>query len=57
MTRVSLQGCFDCTLWEVFEDSSSDLDELTDVISDYVNFCVESVVPTKTCKFFPNNKP
>ena len=23
-----LQGCFDCTVWEVFEDSSSDLDEL-----------------------------
>jgi hypothetical protein len=21
-----------------------------------VNFCVESVVPTKTCKIFPNNK-
>jgi hypothetical protein len=26
-------------MWEVFEDSSSDLDELTDVISDYVNLC------------------
>ncbi|CDQ57272.1 unnamed protein product [Oncorhynchus mykiss] len=52
-----LQGCFDCTMWEVFEYSSSDLDELIDVISDYANFCVESVVPTKTCKLFPNNKP
>jgi hypothetical protein len=44
-------------MWEGFEDSSSDLDELTDVISDDVNFCVESVVPAKTCKTFPNNKP
>jgi hypothetical protein len=44
-------------MWEVFEDRSSDLDELTEVISDYVNFCVESVVPPKTCKIFPNNKP
>jgi hypothetical protein len=43
-----LQGYLDCTMWEVFEDSSSDLDELTDV---------ESVVTTKTCKIFPNNKP
>ena len=23
----------------------------------YVNFCVKSVVPTKTCQIFPNNKP
>ena len=52
-----LQGCIDCTMSEVFEDSSSDLEELTDVISDYVNICVESVVTTKTCKIFPNNKP
>jgi hypothetical protein len=28
-TTASLvpKGCFDCTMWEVFEDSSSDLDE------------------------------
>ena len=51
-----LQGCFDCTMWEVFEDSSSDLDELTDVVSDHVSFCVESV-PNKTCTIFFNNKP
>jgi len=28
-----------------------------DVLSAYINFCVDSVVPTKTVKTFPNNKP
>lgn len=52
---MSLQGCFECTLWDTFE--SPDLDIHTNVVSDYINFCVESVLPSKTYKLFPNNKP
>jgi hypothetical protein len=51
-----LQGCFDCTLWKVFYDTCNTIDELTDVISSYISFCVESVIPTKETIIFPNNK-
>ena len=27
-----IQGCFECTDWNVFKDSASDIDELTDTI-------------------------
>ena len=52
-----LQGCFDCTDWDVFRNSCSSLDELTDVVTSYVSFCVDTVIPVKKCKVFPNNKP
>jgi len=32
-----LQGCFDCTLWDVFYDACESLDELTDVVSSYIS--------------------
>ena len=53
----SLRGCFACTEWEVFMDSSSDLDECTDVIMDYVKFCEDICVPTRVATFYPNQKP
>ena len=52
-----LQGCFDCTNWDVFRDSCDSLDELTDVVTSYVSFCVDTVIPVKKSKVFPNNKP
>ena len=52
-----LQGCFDCTNWDVFRDSCDSLDELTDVVTSYVSFCVDTVIPLKKSKVFPNNKP
>jgi len=52
-----LQGCFDCTVWDVFYDACESLDELTDVVSSYISFCVDTVIPTKQTVIFPNNKP
>ena len=52
-----LQGCFDCTNWDVFRDSCDSLDELTDVVTSYFSFCVDTVIPLKKSKVFPNNKP
>jgi hypothetical protein len=52
-----LQGCFDCTAWDVFYDACESLDELTDVVSSYISFCVDTVIPTKQTVIFPNNKP
>lgn len=33
-----LQGCFECTDWEMFKDSCKDIDELTDVVCSYFTF-------------------
>ena len=52
-----LQGCFDCTDWNVFKDSASDIDELTDTVCCYISFCEESAIPTKHVKVYANNKP
>lgn len=54
---MQLQGCFECTDWDIFKETSVDIDELTDVISSYVTFCEDNVIPLKTFKTFPNNKP
>ena len=61
-----LQGCFDCTDLEMFDQMCTSFNELTDVIcfneptdviSSYISFCVESVIPSKHITIFPNNKP
>ena len=41
---TSQQGYFDYTNWDVFRDSCDSLDELTDVVTSYVFFCVETVI-------------
>lgn len=35
---LSLQGCYECTDWEIFKESCSDIHVLTDVVSCYVSF-------------------
>ena len=52
-----IKGSLDCTDWDVFVDSSSDLSELTESVCGYIDFCVECTIPQKTVKDFPNNKP
>ena len=51
-----LKGSLDCTDWDVFVDSSSDINELTESVCGYIDFCVECTI-TVTVKMFPNNKP
>ena len=53
----TLNGCFDSTDWSVFLDSSNTLDEAVDVVSAYINFCVDQVVSSKEVKIYPNSKP
>ena len=52
-----LQRCFECTDWDMFFHSSDNFDEVTDVITDNIKLCSENVVPKKTIKNVPNNKP
>ncbi|KAK7925826.1 hypothetical protein WMY93_008136 [Mugilogobius chulae] len=53
----TLRGCFECTNWDVFSAAAATLDELTDTVTSYVKFCVETCIPTKTVKTYSNNKP
>ncbi|KAI3362151.1 hypothetical protein L3Q82_012478 [Scortum barcoo] len=44
--------------WEVLcGPHEQDTDSLTDCITDYINFCVETTVPTRRVRCFSNNKP
>jgi len=53
----TLQGCFECTEWDAFFGDNPDPDEVTDVITCYINFCIDSIIPTKNITIYPNNKP
>lgn len=55
-SSLALQGCFECTDWTVFQDSCSDINELTDVVCSYISFCKDFVLPTREVKLYPNNK-
>lgn len=50
----TLHGCFNYT--EVLIQEIS-LEEATEVVTYYITFCEEMIVPTKTVKVFSNNKP
>ena len=33
------------------------VEEVTDCTTDYINFCMDVVVPVRTVRCYPNNKP
>ena len=53
----SLRGCFDCTDWDLLSDPSDPLDTRVDVITDYMKFCLDNVIPHTVKKVYPNSKP
>ncbi|TWW77451.1 hypothetical protein D4764_12G0008410 [Takifugu flavidus] len=54
----ALKDCFNITDWDVLlVEHEEDIDGMTDRLTDYLNFCVDVVVPTKTVQCYPNNKP
>nr|XP_033503004.1 uncharacterized protein LOC117269794 [Epinephelus lanceolatus] len=54
----ALKDCFEATVWEVLSDChGEDIDSMTSCIMDYINFCVENTVPTRTVRCFSNTKP
>ena len=54
----ALQGCFEVTDWDALcEPHGEDIDGLTECITDYINFCVDGIVPARTVCCYPNNKP
>lgn len=54
-----LGGCFDCTIWDIFADMTDSLEELNSVVTDYIGFCVDSVIPDRLqpLEYFPTINP
>ena len=46
---------FVCTDWDIFHEL--DMRKSTQAATDYIHFCVDSVIPQITLKAYPNNKP
>ncbi|ELU03167.1 hypothetical protein CAPTEDRAFT_198356 [Capitella teleta] len=52
-----LSGCFASTDLDMFVRNCSDINELSDTVTDYIKFCEEMIIEKKTIKIYPNNKP
>ncbi len=53
-----LQDCFDHVDWDMFRASSDDdIEAYSDSVTCFIRKCVEDVVPTKTIRIYPNQKP
>lgn len=56
MAKETLQFCFEVTDWQVLcEPHRQDIDGLTECITGYINFCVDTIVPARTVSCYPNN--
>lgn len=54
----TLRDCFATTDWSVLVEShGDDLEGAMGCLTDYLNICVDQVVPVKTVECFTNNKP
>ena len=57
-THKSLQVCFEATHWDILWDPhGQDINTMTHCITEYINFCVDTIIASRTVKCFPNNKP
>ena len=54
---MQLHGYLACTEWDVFAPDSVNLNEYASTIMDYITFCIDSTIPTKTVTVYPFAKP
>ncbi len=53
-----LQDCFDHVDWDMFRAASDDdIEAYSDSVTCFIRKCIEDVVPTKTIRIYPNQKP
>lgn len=45
------------TDWDLLSDSPNPVDTRADVVTDYMNICLENVIPHAVKKVFANSKP
>ena len=56
--EAALRDCFESTEWSVLQEPyGEDIERITHCITDYMNFCMDIVVPVKIVCCFANNKP
>ncbi|XP_075955445.1 uncharacterized protein LOC142957475 [Anarhichas minor] len=54
----ALQDCFESTDWDVLcGPHVEDLNSMTDCITEYIKFCEQTAIPSRSVHCFPNNKP
>ncbi len=53
-----LQDCFDHVDWDMFQAASDgDIEAYSDSVTCFIRKCIADVVPTKTIRIHPNQKP
>ncbi len=53
-----LQDCFDHVDWDMFRAASDDdIEAYSDTVTCFIRKCIEDVIPTKTIRIYPNQKP
>ena len=53
----TILGCMELTDFDVLYDANATSEYNVDVLTSYLHFCIENVVPKRTVKCYPNNKP
>ncbi len=55
---ATLQDCFDHVDWDMFRAASEDdIEAYSDTVTCFIRKCIDDVVPTKTIRIYPNQKP
>ena len=54
---LSYRGCFASTDWNMFRDSSNNIEEITTSVTGFINKCFNNVIPTVTVGTYPNQNP
>ncbi len=55
---ATLQDCFDHVDWDMFRAASDDdIEAYSDSVTCFIRKCIDDVVPTKTIRIYPNQKP
>ena len=53
----TLIGCMESTDFNILYDQNLSVDENVDVLTSYIQFCTDVIVPSKVVKCYGNNKP
>ncbi len=55
---TTLQDCFDHVDWDIFRAApDDDIEAYSDSVTCFIRKCIDDVVPTKTIRIYPNQKP
>ena len=56
-SEARLQDALSNVDWEMFQTTSADINEFTEVALSYINLLTDTIIPTVKIKSFPNQKP